>query len=161
VKLLEIQSSPRGDSSDSIALTTSFIEACKSDNASIVVEVHHRTGGPMGRRSWNSPREVGPQHAGHGHVNSCRAESAPGPQAQGLGLSDAALALLPGAIPSLVALGTYATLIHGGHTFHVAVSVMAISGKPFPRSLVRRPGDLSTRDGQAKSWVGSRIASAN
>ena len=115
----------------------------------------------MGRRSWNSPREVGPQHAGHGHVNSCRAESAPGPQAQGLGLSDAALALLPGAIPSLVALGTYATLIHGGHTFHVAVSVMAISGKPFPRSLVRRPGDLSTRDGQAKSWVESRIASAN
>jgi hypothetical protein len=38
VKLLEIQSSPRGDSSDSIALTTSFIEACKSANASIVVD---------------------------------------------------------------------------------------------------------------------------
>jgi len=35
VKLLEIQSSPRGDSSDSIALTTSFIEACKSANASM------------------------------------------------------------------------------------------------------------------------------
>jgi FMN-dependent NADH-azoreductase len=38
VKLLEIQSSPRGEASDSIALTTSFIEACKSDNASIVVD---------------------------------------------------------------------------------------------------------------------------
>ena len=38
MKLLEIQSSPRGESSDSIALTTSFIEACKSDNASIVVD---------------------------------------------------------------------------------------------------------------------------
>jgi FMN-dependent NADH-azoreductase len=38
VKFLEIQSSPRGESSDSIALTTSFIEACKSDNASIVVD---------------------------------------------------------------------------------------------------------------------------
>ena len=36
MKLLEIQSSPRGESSDSIALTTSFIEACKSDNASII-----------------------------------------------------------------------------------------------------------------------------
>ena len=32
MKLLEIQSSPRGESSDSIALTKSFIEACKSDN---------------------------------------------------------------------------------------------------------------------------------
>ena len=38
MKLLEIQSSPRGHSSDSIALTTSFIEACKSANASIVVD---------------------------------------------------------------------------------------------------------------------------
>jgi FMN-dependent NADH-azoreductase len=38
VKLLEIQSSPRGDSSDSITLTTSFVEACKSDNNSIVVD---------------------------------------------------------------------------------------------------------------------------
>jgi FMN-dependent NADH-azoreductase len=38
LKLLEIQSSPRGESSDSIALTKSFIEACKSDNASIVVD---------------------------------------------------------------------------------------------------------------------------
>jgi FMN-dependent NADH-azoreductase len=37
VKLLEIQSSPRGESSDSISLTKSFIEACKSDNGSIVV----------------------------------------------------------------------------------------------------------------------------
>ena len=32
MKLLEIQSSPRGESSDSITLTKSFIEACKSDN---------------------------------------------------------------------------------------------------------------------------------
>jgi FMN-dependent NADH-azoreductase len=38
VKLLEIQSSPRGESSDSIALTKSFVEACKSDNPSIVVD---------------------------------------------------------------------------------------------------------------------------
>jgi FMN-dependent NADH-azoreductase len=38
VKLLEIQSSPRGESSDSIALTKSFIEACKSDDNSIVVD---------------------------------------------------------------------------------------------------------------------------
>ena len=38
MKLLEIQSSPRGESSDSITLTKSFIEACKSDNDSIVVD---------------------------------------------------------------------------------------------------------------------------
>jgi FMN-dependent NADH-azoreductase len=38
VKLLEIQSSPRGESSDSITLTKSFIEACKSYNTSIVVD---------------------------------------------------------------------------------------------------------------------------
>jgi FMN-dependent NADH-azoreductase len=38
VKILEIQSSPRGESSDSISLTTSFIEACKSNDTSIVVD---------------------------------------------------------------------------------------------------------------------------
>ena len=38
MKLLEIQSSPRGESSDSITLTKSFIETCKSDNTSIVVD---------------------------------------------------------------------------------------------------------------------------
>jgi FMN-dependent NADH-azoreductase len=38
VKLLEIQSSPRGESSDSISLTQSFIKACQSDNASIDVD---------------------------------------------------------------------------------------------------------------------------
>ena len=38
MKILEIQSSPRGESSDSITLTKSFIEACKSDNTSIVVD---------------------------------------------------------------------------------------------------------------------------
>jgi FMN-dependent NADH-azoreductase len=38
LRLLEIQSSPRGESSDSITLTESFIEACKSDNTSIVVD---------------------------------------------------------------------------------------------------------------------------
>jgi FMN-dependent NADH-azoreductase len=38
VKLLEIQSSPRGESSDSITLTQSFIEACKSLDASTVVD---------------------------------------------------------------------------------------------------------------------------
>jgi FMN-dependent NADH-azoreductase len=38
VKLLEIQSSPRGESSDSIILTKSFIEACNSYDSSIVVD---------------------------------------------------------------------------------------------------------------------------
>jgi len=38
VKHLDIQSSPRGESSDSITLTTSFVEACKSASASIVVD---------------------------------------------------------------------------------------------------------------------------
>jgi FMN-dependent NADH-azoreductase len=38
VKLLDIQSSPRGESSDSITLTKSFIEACRCDNPSIVVD---------------------------------------------------------------------------------------------------------------------------
>jgi FMN-dependent NADH-azoreductase len=38
VKFLEIRSSPRGESSDSIALTKSFIEACKSQNTSIVTD---------------------------------------------------------------------------------------------------------------------------
>jgi FMN-dependent NADH-azoreductase len=38
MRILEIQSSPRGESPDSIALTNSFIEACKSDNGSIVVD---------------------------------------------------------------------------------------------------------------------------
>ena len=36
--LLDIQSSLRGESSDSIALTTSFIEACESSNTSMVVD---------------------------------------------------------------------------------------------------------------------------
>jgi serine kinase of HPr protein (carbohydrate metabolism regulator) len=35
VKLLDNQSSPRGESSDSINLTQSFIEACKSYNTAI------------------------------------------------------------------------------------------------------------------------------
>jgi FMN-dependent NADH-azoreductase len=38
LKLLEIQSSPRGAASDSITLTKSFVEACKSDKPSIVVD---------------------------------------------------------------------------------------------------------------------------
>jgi FMN-dependent NADH-azoreductase len=38
MRILDIQSSPRGESSDSIALTKSFIEACKSDNMSMVVD---------------------------------------------------------------------------------------------------------------------------
>jgi FMN-dependent NADH-azoreductase len=38
VILLEIQSSPRGESSDSITLTEAFVQACKSDNNSIVVD---------------------------------------------------------------------------------------------------------------------------
>jgi FMN-dependent NADH-azoreductase len=36
--LLEIQSSPRGDLSDSISLTKSFIEACTSNDTSVVVD---------------------------------------------------------------------------------------------------------------------------
>jgi FMN-dependent NADH-azoreductase len=36
VKLLEIQSSPRGESSDSITLTKSFLEACKSADSIVV-----------------------------------------------------------------------------------------------------------------------------
>jgi FMN-dependent NADH-azoreductase len=38
VNFLEIQSSPRGESSDSITLTRSFVEACKSHNTSIVAD---------------------------------------------------------------------------------------------------------------------------
>jgi FMN-dependent NADH-azoreductase len=38
MKILDIQSSPRGESSDSMTLTKSFIEACKSANSSIVVD---------------------------------------------------------------------------------------------------------------------------
>ena len=38
MKLLEIQSSPRGESSDSITLTKSFIDACRNSNASIIVD---------------------------------------------------------------------------------------------------------------------------
>jgi FMN-dependent NADH-azoreductase len=38
VILLEIQSSPRGEPSDSITLTEAFVQACKSDNNSIVVD---------------------------------------------------------------------------------------------------------------------------
>jgi FMN-dependent NADH-azoreductase len=38
LKILEIQSSPRGEASDSISLTRSFIAACKSGDASIVVD---------------------------------------------------------------------------------------------------------------------------
>ena len=37
MKVLDIQPSPRGQSSDSITLTESFIEACKSNDTSIVV----------------------------------------------------------------------------------------------------------------------------
>jgi FMN-dependent NADH-azoreductase len=38
MRLLDIQSSPRGESSDSIALTKSFIAACKSRSNSVVVD---------------------------------------------------------------------------------------------------------------------------
>jgi FMN-dependent NADH-azoreductase len=38
MRLLDIQSSPRGESSDSITLTRSFIEACKSNDTSIIVD---------------------------------------------------------------------------------------------------------------------------
>jgi FMN-dependent NADH-azoreductase len=39
MKLLDIQSSPRGESSDSIALTNSFITACRSRSHSVVVDM--------------------------------------------------------------------------------------------------------------------------
>jgi FMN-dependent NADH-azoreductase len=38
MKILDIQSSPRGESSDSITLSKSFIEACKSANSSMFVD---------------------------------------------------------------------------------------------------------------------------
>jgi hypothetical protein len=38
MKLLDIQSSPRGESSASIAVTNSFIEACRSNGSSIIVD---------------------------------------------------------------------------------------------------------------------------
>ena len=38
MKVLEIQSSPRGESSGSITLIKSFIEACKSADNSIIVD---------------------------------------------------------------------------------------------------------------------------
>src|SRR6202161_2688170 len=38
MRLLDIQSSPRGESSDSIALTKSFIVACRSKSSSVVVD---------------------------------------------------------------------------------------------------------------------------
>ena len=38
MKLLDIQSSPRGESSDSIALTNTFIAACQSNGTSITVD---------------------------------------------------------------------------------------------------------------------------
>ena len=38
MRLLDVQSSPRGESSDSIALTESFITACKSKSDSMVVD---------------------------------------------------------------------------------------------------------------------------
>ena len=38
MRLLDIQSSPRGESSDSIALTKSFIAACKPKRNSVVVD---------------------------------------------------------------------------------------------------------------------------
>jgi FMN-dependent NADH-azoreductase len=38
VKILDIQSSPRGESSDSITLTKSFIEVCRACDASLVVD---------------------------------------------------------------------------------------------------------------------------
>jgi FMN-dependent NADH-azoreductase len=38
LKLIKIRSSPRGESSDSITLTRSFIEACKSADNSIIVD---------------------------------------------------------------------------------------------------------------------------
>jgi FMN-dependent NADH-azoreductase len=38
VKLLEIRSSPRGESSDSTTLTSSFIEACKASDSPIIVD---------------------------------------------------------------------------------------------------------------------------
>ena len=50
MRLLEIQSSPRGESSDSIALTRSFIEACKSADAEAELQIQlHQTDGRLFR----------------------------------------------------------------------------------------------------------------
>jgi FMN-dependent NADH-azoreductase len=38
VKVLHIQSSPRGESSNSIALTNAFIDACQSRDNSLVID---------------------------------------------------------------------------------------------------------------------------
>ena len=38
MRILDIQSSPRGEASDSVTLTKSFIEACRSNDASVGVD---------------------------------------------------------------------------------------------------------------------------
>jgi formaldehyde-activating enzyme involved in methanogenesis len=49
VKLLEIQLLSRGESSDSITLTKSFIEARNSDNTSIVMNTLNATVGAINK----------------------------------------------------------------------------------------------------------------
>jgi FMN-dependent NADH-azoreductase len=39
VNILHIQSSPRGESSNSIALTNAFIDACRSRDNSLVIDI--------------------------------------------------------------------------------------------------------------------------
>ncbi len=56
MKLLEIQLSPRGESSDSITLTKSFIEARKSDNTSIVVDTLKATVGAINKELRLKPK---------------------------------------------------------------------------------------------------------
>jgi hypothetical protein len=64
MKLLESQSSPRGESSDSIALTASFIEACESSNTSMVVDTlnvwhERRLGVPLSPTEARGQRDDG------------------------------------------------------------------------------------------------------
>jgi suppressor of ftsI len=84
VRLLEIQSSPRGESSDSITLTKSFIEACKSYNGStyahwrvtnatneihpfhihqVHVFVYGRAGAPLRRPEWMDTVNLAPNES--------------------------------------------------------------------------------------------------
>jgi hypothetical protein len=79
VKLLEIQSSPRGESSDSITLTTSFIEVCKSASASIVVDVlnvwHEEATGVRLRRNWSQVQNSEARNDDGGRVQGVGAYS--------------------------------------------------------------------------------------
>jgi FMN-dependent NADH-azoreductase len=72
MKLLDIQSSPRGESSDSIALTEPFIEACESARPSIIVDtlnVWHE------RLPEFDPEAIGAKYKAIKHETMTEAES--------------------------------------------------------------------------------------